>query len=152
MSQTPDPVIRSSIIAAAQFSSPLEVAEAWNAFNEACLVDESLAAWSGTLLEHPHPAGEVLKWYKRHSQSRMLEEAGGLEKLIEARVAEALAARGAGAQPAPAMNGQATPAPKPAVPPSLARGGSGVVDAPDLPNEDDDFKSFFAGARQPRKR
>lgn len=127
-----------------------EVAEAWAAFNEAAVSDPETNALSWKLRDHQHPMGEVLKWYGRQKDMRMLSEAGGLEKLREKWLADALATTGA--QPAPAAQGVAPAQSRPAPPPSLANGGAGSHQAPEIPSEDDDFNGLFAGARKPRKR
>lgn len=136
---------------AVQQSSEQEVAEAWNAFDAACNTDPALSAYSETLINHPHPMGEVLKWHKKQQQLRQLEEYGGLDAYRERIIAEYLASQGQ--QPAPVNAGQPQrqTQPKPMVPPSLANGGIGAVAASEPPSGDD-FESFFAEARKPRKR
>lgn len=136
---------------AAQQSSPEAVAEAWAAFDAACNVDPAVSRYSETLVNHPHPMGEVLKWHGKQKQLQMLEQAGGLDKLKEQWLAEALAGQGqqpvqAGAAPQRQMQ------PKPATPPSLANGGAGAFADPGIPTEDEDFNGLFEGARKPRKR
>jgi len=132
-------------------SSEREVAEAWNAFDAACNADPALSAYSETLVNHPHPMGEVLKWHRKQQQLSQLEEYGGLDKYRERVIAEYLASQGQ--QPATAS---ATPQrqaqPKPALPPSLANGGVGAATASDQTSDDLDFDGFFAEARKPRKR
>lgn len=137
---------------AAQQSSEQEVAEAWDAFDRACNTDPAISAYSETLINHPHPMGEVLKWHKKQKQLAELEAAGGLEALRERWIAEELARRSG--QPAPAAQGyaQQRQTPKPATLPSLANGGGGQANAPELLDEDEDFNGFFEGARKPRKR
>lgn len=136
---------------AVQQSSEQEVAEAWNAFDAACNTDPALSAYSETLINHPHPMGEVLKWHKKQQQLRQLEEYGGLDAYRERVIADYLASQGQ--QPAPVSAGQPQrqTQPKPMVPPSLANGGIGAVAASEPPSGDD-FESFFAEARKPRKR
>lgn len=141
---------------AVQQSSEAEVDEAWAAFDDACKSDPAVNAWSFSpeLRAHPHPIGEVLKWHRKQKQLAQIESAGGLDAFIAAKIAEATA--NGGAQPAP-MAAAATARPQaaqspPTPPPSLARGGNGQVDAPELPNEDEDFQSFFREMKQPRKR
>lgn len=137
---------------AVQQSSEEEVAEAWNAFDEACNADPALSAYSQTLVNHPHPMGEVLKWHKKQQQLRQLDEYGGLDKYRERVIADYLASQ-QGQQPA---MGSAQPArqaqPKPAVPPSLASGGVGAAAASEPTSDDLDLDGFFAEARKPRKR
>ena len=130
-------------------SSEQEVAEAWAAFDSACDKDPALSAYSGTLVNHPHPMGEVLKWHRKQQQLRVLDEAGGLDKLKERWLAEALAGQGQQPMSAPAAMRQTQP--RPAVPPSLANGGIGGSPAPVALSEDDDFNGFFE-ERKPRKR
>ena len=134
---------------AEQQSNPDTVAQAWAAFDEACAADPAVAAYSQALVNHPHPMGEVVRWYRQQQDLRMLNEAGGLDKLREKWLAEAQSA-----QPAPAAS--AAPAvrqtpPKPATPPSLATGGAGNKDAPEMPNEDQVFNDVFGGPKT-RKR
>jgi hypothetical protein len=102
-----------SMFMATQQADEATVQSAWHAFDEACRNDMTVSLYSQTLLNHPHPMGEVIKWYKRDQQMRMLEDAGSLEALIEQRIA--------------ALSGQApqqvqTPG-RPNVPPSLAGTG-----------------------------
>ncbi len=133
-------------------SSEQEVAEAWDAFNKACDADPAISAYSETLVNHPHPMGEVLKWHRKQQQLRQLEEYGGFDKYRERVIAEYLASQ----QGQPAAITGAAPArqtqPKPAVPPSLANGGIGAAAASEPTSDDVDFDSFFGEARKPRKR
>ena len=100
---------------AEQQESPDTVTEAWHAFDQACNADPSVSAFSQSLVNHPHPMGEVVKWHKQQSELLMLRDAGGLDALIERKLAERSGV-------APASNGNA----KPNTPPSLAgRGGAG---------------------------
>lgn len=136
---------------AVQQSSEAEVAEAWAAFDAACEAQPGGPAsiYSQTLVNHPHPMGEVLKWHRQQKDLQLLQEAGGLEKLRERWLAEAQATHGA--QPAPAA-GVAPAAQRPTPPPSLANGGAGAHADPGISSEDDDFNGLFEGARKPRKR
>lgn len=139
---------------AIQQSSEAELSEAWAAFDQACNTDPAVSAYSETLIKHPHPMGEVLKWHKRQKQLAMLEEAGGLDALRERWIAEELAKRTGQPAPQPAAGTapQRQTQPKPATLPSLANGGGGQANAPELLDEDEDFNGFFEGARKPRKR
>jgi hypothetical protein len=103
-----------SMFMASQQNDEQTVKEAWTAFDEACRNDPAVSAYSYTLLQHPHPMGELVKWYKREQQLQMLNEAGSLEALIEQR----LAAMG-GVPQQPQAQAQA----RPNVPPSLAGTG-----------------------------
>ncbi len=136
---------------AVQQSSEPEVAEAWAAFDAACEAAPGVgqaSIFSQTLVNHPHPMGEVLKWHRLQKEQQMLQEAGGLEGLKRRWLAEQ------GAQPASVATAAipAQPASRPAPPPSLANGGAGAHADPGIPSEDDDFTGFFEGARKPRKR
>ena len=135
---------------AVQQSSEQEVAEAWNAFDAACEADPSgpAALYSQTLLNHPHPIGEVVKWHRQQKELKQLQEAGGLEKLREKWLAEHFATAGA---PATASAPASRPAP-PAPPPSLASGGMGAAAEPETFDEKEEVRSFFEEARKPRKR
>ena len=134
---------------AEQQSSKEAVAEAWHAFDAACAADPAVAAYSQALVNHPHPMGEVLKWHRQQQDLRMLTEAGGLEKLREKWLAEAQANQ---APPAPvAQAPQQRQSPKPVTPPSLATGGAGIKDAPEMPTEDQVFDEVFGGPKT-RKR
>ena len=138
---------------AVQQSSEAEVAEAWAAFDAACEAAPGVgqaSIMSQTLVNHPHPMGEVLKWHRQQKELQMLQEAGGLEKLRERWLAEAQAKQGA--QSAPAAAGMVPTAQRPTPPPSLANGGAGAHADPGIPSEDEDFTGFFEGARKPRKR
>lgn len=130
-------------------SSEQEVAEAWQSFDTACNTDPALSAYSETLINHPHPMGEVLKWHRKQQQLRTLEEVGGIDKYRERVIAEYLASQGQ--QPAATGIPQRQTQARPDVPPSLANGGAGVVTAPETLSEDDDFNGFFA-ERKSRKR
>jgi hypothetical protein len=97
------------------------------------------AAWQH-ILKDRHPYGALLKWHEKHQVMSQLEEAGGLEALIAARVAAATAQTPA---PTPATQQQPSPTPQqPAPPPSLARGGAGNTAAVE-PSEDEDFRAAF---------
>jgi hypothetical protein len=135
---------------AVQQSSEQEVAEAWSAFDAACNADPALSAYSETLINHPHPMGEVVKWHQKQKQLRQLEEVGGIDKYRERVIAEYLASQ-QGQQPAP-VSQQRQMQPKPDTPPSLATGGIGAARASEPASDDVDFDSFFAEARKPRKR
>jgi hypothetical protein len=116
-----------SMFMATQQNDEATVQEAWSAFDEACRNDPAVSAYSYTLLNHQHPMGELVKWYKRETQLRMLNEAGGLEALIQQRM-------GQGGQPAPQG--------KPSLPPSLA--GTGKVRSSEVNTVDaDPFDALF---------
>jgi hypothetical protein len=132
-------------------SSEREVAEAWNAFDAACNTDPALSAYSETLINHPHPMGEVLKWHRKQQQLSQLEEAGGLDKYRERIIAEYLVSQGQQTAPVSAAP-QRQQQPKPMVPPSLANGGIGAAASSEPASEDLDLEGFFAEARKPRKR
>ena len=102
-----------STFMATQQNDEQTVQAAWQAFDQACRNDMTVSLYSQTLLNHPHPMGEVIKWYKRDQQMQMLNEAGSLEALIEQR----LAAMQGGQVPQVQTQG------KPNVPPSLAGTG-----------------------------
>jgi hypothetical protein len=102
-----------SMFMASQQNDEATVREAWSAFDEACRNDPATSAYSYTLLQHPHPMGELVKWYKREQQLQMLNEAGSLEALIEQR----LSAMQGGQAPQVQTQG------RPNVPPSLAGTG-----------------------------
>lgn len=146
--------MQQSQLFAVQQSSAEEVAEAWAAFDQACQSDPAVSAYSQTLTEHPHPIGEVLKWHRQQKELRMLSEAGGLDKLREKWLADELAKLQA---EQPKANGAVQPAPTPKAPPpvpppSLAKGGAGSVDQPEMPNENQVFAQAFPGVDKPRKR
>lgn len=137
-------------------SSEEEMQEAWDAFEAACASDPQTRAWSFSdeLRNSRHPMGEVLKWRRNQKRLARFNEIGDVDAYIEAEIAKRM---NGGAQHAPAA---VAPAPRPASaaqspptpPPSLARGGNGQGDAPELPNEDEDFKSFFRDLKKPRNR
>lgn len=105
------------------------VQAAWAAFDQACLNDPVTSAYSYTLLDHPHPMGELVKWYKREQELKMLREAGGLDALIQQRMA--------GGQVPQVQSQQA-----PNVPPSLA--GTGKPRSSQSVNDvDDGFDALF---------
>jgi hypothetical protein len=117
-----------SMFMATQQNDETTVKEAWSAFDEACRNDPAVSAYSYTLLNHPHPMGELVKWYNREQQLRMLNEAGGLEALIQQRM-------GQGGVPA-------APQGKPNLPPSLA--GTGKVRSSEVNSVDaDPFDAVF---------
>jgi hypothetical protein len=118
---------------AEQANSPETVAEAWQAFDSACAADPAVAAFSQSLVNHPHPMGEVVKWHNQQKDLAMLRDAGGLEALIAAKLAEA-------GQAPPASQTQANG--KVPTPPSLTRrGGSTATDG--SASEDDVFDDMF---------
>lgn len=82
-----------------------------------------------------HPYGELLKWHDEVKTLSEIQEAGGLDKLIERRLAERAAAA-----PVASVPGQ----PKPTPPPSLAKAGQGRVEpSSERQGEDEFFSSFF---------
>jgi hypothetical protein len=115
-----------SMFMASQQNDEVTVREAWSAFDEACRNDPATSAYSYTLLQHPHPMGELVKWYKREQQLQMLNEAGSLEALIEQR----LSAMQGGQAPQVQTQG------RPNVPPSLA--GTGKPRTSDATGEPSD--------------
>lgn len=114
--------------------NPGIVAEAWAAFDQACKTDPQTAQLSQRLVNHPHPMGEVVKWHQQQSEVRLLKDAGGLDALIEAKLAERMAQL----SPQPVANGNA----QPNVPPSLAKRGGGAQ-TNEIASEKDDFDAFF---------
>jgi hypothetical protein len=134
---------------AVQQSSEAEVAEAWTAFDAACEAQPGgpTSLYSQTLVNHPHPMGEILKWHRQQKELAQIQEAGGLEKLREKWLAEHTAQPGA---TAPAFSASRPPAPVP--PPSLAKGGNGAAVEAESFDEKEEVRSFFEEARKPRKR
>lgn len=119
-----------SMFMATQQNNEDTVKEAWSAFDEACRVDPAVSAYSYTLLQHPHPMGELVKWYREQTDLRALREAGSIEALVQQRMAQ--------------MSGQApsqTPARKD-VPVSLA--GTGKARSSEaVSGEPDGFDALF---------
>ena len=116
--------------------NPGVVAEAWAAFDQACKTDPQTAALSQRLVSHPHPMGEVVKWHQQQSEVRLLQDAGGLDALIEAKLAERMSQLQP--QAAVVQNGNA----QPNVPPSLAKRGGGAQTT-EVGSEKDDFDAFM---------
>ena len=112
---------------AAKETDEQTVQAAWSAFDEACRNDPATSAYSYTLLNHPHPMGELVKWYRREQDLQLLQQAGGLEALIQQRMA-------GGQVP------QATQA-APNVPPSLA--GTGKPRSSTVNDVGDGFDALF---------
>jgi hypothetical protein len=77
-----------SMFMATQQNDETTVQEAWGAFDEACRVDPAVSAYSYTLLQHPHPMGELVKWYREQTDLRALREAGSIEALVQQRMAQ----------------------------------------------------------------
>lgn len=117
-----------SMFMATQQNDETTVQQAWSAFDEACKNDPAVSAYSYTLLQHPHPMGELVKWYQRESELRMLRDAGGLEALIAQRMG----------QPAQQAQTQTT---RKDVPMSLA--GTGKARSSDEPAVPDGFDALF---------
>lgn len=144
----------STNLAVQQFGEDV-LSEAWAAFDNAASTDLQASALSGQLRDHPHPMGEVVKWYQNHREIKQLTEAGGLQKLRDQLRAELLAEM-QGTQPTAAAMPGAVPMPKPAatpLPPSLARGGAGSQSAPEIRSDNEMFESLFdKSKRQTRKR
>lgn len=109
------------------------VEAAYAAFETACNTDPATSAMSTSLLQHPHPIGEVVSWYKRQ---QTLESIGDDPEAYRQRIIDEYLAQ----QPA---TPQATPAPTPPVkvPPSLAKGG-GSTGQEDV-SDDDAFSAAF---------
>ena len=101
-----------SMFMASQAEGEELVREAWQAFDEACKRDPLVSNYSYQLVDHPHPVGEMVRWYKEQQQLNAIREAGSIEALIERRLAEMQAQ-------AP----QAVPQQRVNVPPSLAGTG-----------------------------
>jgi hypothetical protein len=116
-----------SKVAAAQQYGPELVDEAWTAF--VSNNDPVVVAYSHQLKHHPHPVGEMVKWYQEQQQLNVIRQAGSIEALIEQRLA--------------AMQGQPSQTrQKPNVPPSLA--GAGRVRSSDNTGEPvDGFDALF---------
>lgn len=138
----------STVMAVQQFGEGT-LAEAWAAFDQAATMDPRIAALSVSLLNHPHPMGQVVNWYKEHKEVQQLTEAGGLEKLRERLRAELLQEMQGTTPAAPAITASAptaVPMPRaaaPATPPSLARGGAGHGNAPERLSDNDVFEKIF---------
>jgi hypothetical protein len=114
---------------AAKESDEQTVQAAWQAFDERCKADPAVSAYSYTLLNHPHPMGELVKWYRREQEISTISEAGGLEALKQRWLAEQ------GIAP-PVQQG------KPNVPPSLA--GTGKPRSNQMANDEGDgFDALF---------
>lgn len=110
-----------STFLATQQSDEQTVRAAWAAFDEACRTDPAVSAYSHALLDHPHPMGELVKWYRERQELEAIRAAGGIDNLVQQRLAAM------GIQP---VAGQAQ---KTAVPPSLA--GTGKARASDATGE-----------------
>lgn len=118
-----------SMFMASQQEGEETVQAAWQAFDEACRVDPLVSSYSYQLLNHPHPVGEMVKWYKEQQELRAIREAGGIENLIQQRMAMG------GQQPSPQAG-------RPNVPPSLA--GTGKPRTSDATGEPTDgFDALF---------
>ena len=139
----------STVVAVQQYGADT-LAQAWAAFDQAATTDPTVSALSMSLLDNPHPMGEIIKWYQRQKEVTQLTEAGGLDKLRE-QIRAQLLAEMQGANPAgmaqPAVQvASAVPMPQAAtaaVPPSLAKGGSGHGAAPERPSDNDVFENIF---------
>lgn len=118
-----------SMFMATQQNDEMTVKQAWAAFDDACKADPAVSAYSYTLLQHPHPMGELVKWYKERQELNEIRQAGGIEALIQQRLAAM------GGQPAPVAQGNRPP-------PSLA--GTGKARSSDaLSAEGDGFDALF---------
>jgi hypothetical protein len=116
----------SKVAAAQQFGADL-VDEAWTAF--VTNNDPLVVAYSHQIKNHPHPVGEMVKWYQEQQELRAIREAGGIENLIQQRLAT-------GGQPVTQVQG------RPNVPPSLA--GTGKPRTSDATGEPaDGFDALF---------
>lgn len=105
-----------------------EVAKAaWAAFDEACQRDPLVSQWSYQLLDHPHPVGEMVRWYREQQMLNEIRRAGSIDALVATRMQSG--------QPAQAQS-------RPNVPPSLA--GSGKARASEATGEPaDGFEVLF---------
>jgi hypothetical protein len=119
---------------AEQAEGPDTVAEAWSAFDQACHNDPAVAAYSQTLVGHPHPMGEVVKWHRQQQELAMLRDAGGLDALIAQKLAEA-------GQAQPASQTQASTGKTPTPPSLTRRGGTTAQDG--SASEEDVFDDLF---------
>lgn len=150
----------STLVATQQFGEAA-VNEAWTAFDQACKTDPKVNAWSfsNELRNSVHPIGQIVQWHKQQQEIGRLTEAGGLEKLTEQIRAKLMAEMGS-AQPQPMTAAVAAPTvvpmPKPSAPetpPSLAKGGAGSNNAPEIIPDNELLLKMFPGSnRQPRKR
>lgn len=117
-----------SMFMATQQNDEMTVKQAWAAFDDACRADPAVSAYSYTLLNHPHPMGELVKWYKERQELQAIREAGGIEALIQQRLA--------------AMGGQPQAQSRNVPPPSLA--GTGKARSSDAVSaEGDGFDALF---------
>lgn len=96
----------SKTFASQQYGQELADA-AWTAF--VTNNDPQVVAYSYQLINHPHPVGEMVKWYQEQQEIKAVREAGGIENLIQQRLA--------------AMGGQPQAQAPANVPPSLAGTG-----------------------------
>lgn len=118
----------SQFMAAQQYGEDV-MKEAWTAFVTS--PDPMVIQYSYQLLEHPHPVGEMVKWYQEQQELRAIREAGGIENLIQQR----LAAMGGSPAPAQAQGGRVAP-------PSLAGTGK-VRDSSTAGQPADGFDALF---------
>lgn len=117
-----------SMFMATQQNDEMTVKQAWAAFDDACRADPAVSAYSYTLLNHPHPMGELVKWYKERQELNEIRQAGGIEALIQQRLA--------------AMGGQPQAQSRNVPPPSLA--GTGKARSSDAVSaEGDGFDALF---------
>lgn len=126
------------------------VDEAYQSFQAFAQSSPNAQATWQQIIQSRHPYDELVKWHRKHRDYEQLDQAGGLEKLLEAKLAE-LQARPPAAQAPPT----AVPlAPKPAAPglPSLAKGGAGAVNAPEIITEDQAFERLFDKSKRNRSK
>ena len=97
----------SQFIASQQYGDDL-TQQAWTAFVTS--PDPRVIQYSYELLEHPHPVGEMVKWYQEQQELNALRQAGGIEALKQQWLAEM------GQQPTAQPQGRVAP-------PSLAGTG-----------------------------
>lgn len=103
------------------------VSEAWAAFDEAAQSDMQTSIMSLALRAHPHPLGEIVKWYQERQMLAPVREAGSLEAYMKRMLEQQ------SPQPKPAS------AAKPATPPSLA----GRATTSSRPASADPFDELF---------
>jgi hypothetical protein len=75
----------SQFIASQQYGEDL-MQQAWTAFVTS--PDPRVIQYSYELLEHPHPVGEMVKWYQEQQELNAIRQAGGIEALKQQWLAE----------------------------------------------------------------
>lgn len=86
----------SQFIASQQYGDDL-TQQAWTAFVTS--PDPRVIQYSYELLEHPHPVGEMVKWYQEQQELNAIRQAGGIEALKQQWLAEMGQQPAAQAQP-----------------------------------------------------